>query len=410
MKAHDGLLALALLIVPVSAVAAPAVPQGPAGDAFYVPPSPLPAADAGTPLQVRKLMGTLALPSAERNLLVMYRSQDPKGQPVAVSGTISIPKGRAPEGGWPLVTFTHGTVGLAAMCGPSLDTPNGPEHPYVKAYAAFLDGLVAQGIAVVATDYQGLGVAGFHPFFQGVPNAKNALDMVRAARAIEPEIGAKYAVIGHSQGGQADLFAAATGAAYAPELDLVGNIAFAPGSHVAARLAAVRASDKVELALPYVLYVLTSYSTTDPSIDLAQILTPKAISHLPDLKNGCMTKALTEGYWSTAIAKDQFLAQPVLDSFLAMAQQNEPGGLSIPVPTLMIQGTADVTVRPQDTDALARDLCKKANSVTYRALAGSDHDGVLESGAVEARAFLKARFAGQPIASNCADLPFAAKP
>ncbi len=65
----------------------------------------------------------MALPSAAKNLLVLYQSEDPKGAPVAVSGTISIPKGKPPAGGWPVITWTHGTVGLAAVCGPSRDTP-----------------------------------------------------------------------------------------------------------------------------------------------------------------------------------------------------------------------------------------------------------------------------------------------
>ncbi|OYY26222.1 MAG: lipase, partial [Azorhizobium sp. 35-67-15] len=159
-----------------------AVEQGPAADAFYVPPAQLPEGVAGSPIWARALSGTMALPSAARNTLVLYRSVDPAGQPVAVSGTVSIPKGTPPAGGWPVITWTHGTTGLAAICGPSRDTATGPEHGYIADIQALLDPFVVKGYAVVATDYQGLGVAGFHPFLQGVPNGKNALDMLRAAR------------------------------------------------------------------------------------------------------------------------------------------------------------------------------------------------------------------------------------
>lgn len=410
MKLNALVLGFALALASIPAFADAAIKQGPGGDAFYMPPSPLPDGGNGSVIWVRKLSGTMALPSAERNLLVLYRSEDPKGGPVAVSGTVSIPKGTPPEGGWPVITWTHGTTGLAAICGPSRDTPNGPEHPYIAAIQPLLDGFVAKGYAVVATDYQGLGVAGFHPFFQGVPNAKNALDMLRAARALEPAIGTKYAVMGHSQGGQADLFTAATGPSYAPDFQLVGNIAFAPGSHLAERLAAVRASDKVELALPYVLYVLRSYSVTDPSIDLARILAPKAVGHMGDLEIGCMSRALTDGYWSAAIAKDQFLANPDLAAFLKMAAQNEPGALSIPVPALVMQGTGDVTVRPKDTDGMVRDLCAKGNEVLYKTFDGVSHDGVMASGLPDALAFMADRFAGKPAPGNCANPPRAAKP
>lgn len=387
---------------------AQAAPRGAAGDAFYVPPTPLPKGEKGSVIQARALSGTMALPSAAKNLLVLYQSEDPKGAPVAISGTISIPKGKPPTGGWPVITWTHGTVGLAAVCGPSRDTAKGPEHEYIAAIRPLLDAFVAKGYAVVATDYQGLGIAGFHPFFQGVPNGKNALDLLRAARTLEPAIGTRYAVMGHSQGGQADLFTAAIGPDYAPEFQLVGNVAMAPGANMAGRFDAVRLSDKTELAVPYVLYALHSFSTTDPAIDLARILTPQALAHMADLQKGCMTRTLTQGYWSTAVAKDQFLPKPDVTALLKVAAQNEPGTLKISAPTLLMQGTADVTVRPQDTDAVARDLCVKGNALTYKTFPKTDHDGVMKAGADDALAFLSDRFAGKPAASNCSDLPRAA--
>ena len=119
--------------------------------------------------------------------------------------------------------------------------------------------------------------------------------MLRAAKAIEPAIGRRYAVMGHSQGGQVDLFAAAQGPRYASEFRLVGNIAFAPGSHIAGRLNTVMTSPKNELALPYVLYTLGSYAKTNKSIDLARILTPQALSSYAGSIPGCMTQAYREG-------------------------------------------------------------------------------------------------------------------
>ncbi|MFG1465099.1 lipase family protein [Xanthobacter sp. DSM 24535] len=400
--------ALSVLAVVGCCGSAFAIRPGPEGDAFYVPPTPLAPGTNGSVIWVRALSGTMALPGAARNLLVLYRSEDPQGQPVAVSGTIALPEGTAPAGGWPVITWTHGTTGLAAICGPSRDTADGPEHAYIADIRTLLDRFVAAGYVVVATDYQGLGVAGFHPFLQGVPNGKNALDMVRAARELEPEIGTRYAVMGHSQGGQADLFTAAEGLDYAPELQLMGNVAMAPGTHIADRVAAVRASDKTELALPYVLYTLQSYATIDPTIDIGRILTAKAQPYLAELHQGCMTKALTDTYWATAIAKDQFLPDPDLSAFLKMAAQNEPGTLKLAVPTLVMQGTADVTVRPKDTDASVRALCAKGNMVTYKTFTGQDHDGVMAAGAGDALAFMADRFAGKPAPGNCDSLPSAA--
>mgnify|MGYP001809665952 CR=1 FL=1 len=411
MAIATGLRALATaatLMVSMGAALAAAV--GPAGDAFYVPPAPLPDGGPGTPIWSRALSGTMALPSAAKNELQLYLSVDPDGKTVPVSGTLSIPKGTAPEGGWPVIVWTHGTTGLSPVCAPSLDTETGPEHGYIKVIQPLLDRFISDGFAVVATDYQGLGTAaGFHPFLIGVPNGKNALDMLRAARAIEPAIGKRYAVVGHSQGGQADLFTAAEGPAYLPDYTLVGNIAMAPGSHIEARLETIMASDQTELALPYVLYVMRSYSTYDPSIDLSGILSSTTIANLPELEEQCMSYALTKTSFATAIAKDAFLAEPKLDAFLAMAKDNEPGLLTISVPTVIMQGDADVTVRPVDTDAVAAELCQGGSVLEYRTYPGADHQGVMKDGADYAANWLKARFAGEKAASNCDALPKAAK-
>ncbi len=398
----------AVLVLPL-APAALAAAAGPDGAAFYVAPDPLPAGGAGTAIWSRPLAGTMALPSAAKNELLLYLSVDPNGRIVPVSGSISIPKGTPPEGGWPVVTWTHGTTGLSPVCGPSLDTEAGPEHGYIAAIQPLLDRFVSDGIAVVATDYQGLGAAaGLHPFLMGVPNGRNALDILTAAKAVEPAIGTRYAVVGHSQGAQADLFTAAEGPTYLPGFTLVGNIAMAPGSHVEARVDALMASDKAELALPYALYVMRSYSTYDPAIKLDEILTSEAIAKLPELDIQCMSYALTKTYFATAIAKHQFLAKPKLDAFLAKAKDNEPGLLKISVPTVIMQGKDDVTVRPVDTDAVAKELCQGGSTVEYRTYPGTDHEGVMKVGADYAATWLKARFAGEKAVSNCDALPKAA--
>lgn len=388
---------------------AASVPLGPAGDTFYTPPVPLPKGSRGSVIWARPLEGTMALPSAAKNSLVLYRSVGGNGDSLAVSGTMSVPQGVPPRGGWPVITWTHGTTGLAPACAPSRDTDNGPEHDYIVTIRTLLDSFVKQGYVVVASDYAGLGTPGDHPFLQGVPTGRNALDMLRAAKAIEPAIGRRYAVMGHSQGGQVDLFAAAQGPRYASEFRLVGNIAFAPGSHIAGRLNTVMTSPKNELALPYVLYTLGSYAKTNKSIDLARILTPQALSHMPDLFQGCMTQALSTGYWSTAIAKDQFVAKPDVRAFLRMAQKNEPGLLRIFAPTLLVQGTADVTVLPADTDDVAKQLCVRGNDLEYKPINGADHNGSMKQGGAEALAWIDARFRGDKAMKNCRALPKAGK-
>ena len=45
--------------------------------------------------------------------MIAYSSKSITGQKVAVTGSIAIPKGKKPKGGWPVVTYAHGTTGIA---------------------------------------------------------------------------------------------------------------------------------------------------------------------------------------------------------------------------------------------------------------------------------------------------------
>lgn len=397
--------ALLLAVAWAAPALAEPVRTGPAGAAFYQAPSPLPRGERGAPIWARKLAAEASLPSAAQNLLVLYRSTDADGKAAAVSGTVAIPPGTPPAGGWPVITWAHGTTGLASACAPSLDTPQGPEHPYLAGLRRLLDGFVRRGYAVVASDYIGLGTPGPHPFLQGQPTGRNTLDMLRAARRIEPSIGTRYAVMGHSQGGQVALFAGALGPEVVPELTQVGTLAFAPGSQIMDRLAMVRQAPDMQLSVPYVLYALQSFAATWRDIDLRKLLTPQALVHLPDLQQGCMTHALTTGYWASAIARDQFLPDADDTALARAAAANEPGSLRMPAPVAILQGTADVTVLPPATDSLAGQLCAKGAQLAYRPVPGADHNGSMVAGEAAAQAWIAARFAGEPAASDCGRLP-----
>ena len=82
---------------------------------------------------------------------------------------------------------------------------------------------------VVATDYPGLGTQGPAPYLVGSSEARAVLDSVRAARQLPgANAGSHFIVWGHSQGGQAALFAGQLARSYAPELKLQGVAVAAP--------------------------------------------------------------------------------------------------------------------------------------------------------------------------------------
>jgi hypothetical protein len=140
---------------------------GPEGVAFYTP-SPLPAGSHGDVIWSRPISGGRGLPDAASNELVLYHSTALSGRDVAVSGTVAIPKGNPPSGGWPVVSWAHGAVGYADTCAPSRDAGVGsPQHAYVSKMGRSLDELVKEGYVVAQTDYEGLGTPGGHPYAVG---------------------------------------------------------------------------------------------------------------------------------------------------------------------------------------------------------------------------------------------------
>ena len=139
--------------------------RGPAGAAFYTPPSPIPG----------KRHGDLIW---SRGKLVLFRSNAVSGAPIAVSGTVALPKGKAPKGGWPVITWAHGTTGIADQCAPS--------RLNVPATSPLQDRWLKAGYAVVNTDYEGLGTPGVHPYLIGTSEGRGVLDIVRAAQQLYP--------------------------------------------------------------------------------------------------------------------------------------------------------------------------------------------------------------------------------
>jgi hypothetical protein len=85
--------------------------------------------------------------------------------------------------------------------------------------------MVATGFAVVATDYQGLGGPGPHPYLIWQAEGRSVLDSVRAALQAHPQLANRLVITGQSQGSGASLGASYIAPGYAPELKLLATIA-----------------------------------------------------------------------------------------------------------------------------------------------------------------------------------------
>ena len=107
--------------------------KAPSGNAFYTASAGQIAGAPGTMIWSRTIKTkAVALSQASKTLLVLYRSTALNGDPIAVSGTIDVPKGKAPKGGWNMISWAHGTTGMADVCAPSRNSSNSPAKDYIS--------------------------------------------------------------------------------------------------------------------------------------------------------------------------------------------------------------------------------------------------------------------------------------
>lgn len=361
----------------------------------------VPPGQRGRVLSDRPLTTSAALPSAAANRLVTYTSQGAGGKKIKVSGTVSIPRGRAPRGGWPVISWAHGTTGTADVCAPSADTPGGPVHDYVSITGGYLDRWVARGYAVVQTDYEGLGTEGGHPYMNGESAADTVVDMVRAARGLDRRIGRDWFAIGHSQGGQAALFSAAARQKNSG-LRLKGAVALAPGGYGLSQIAAF-VKDQLpgaQYALAFLPVMLTGAEAADPALRPEELLTEEASAVL--LKSGRTECTARHREIAATFPLDKvFRPDADLTALTAYLRAQEPVGLDLRVPTMVLQGTADVLVSKPTTDLLVADLCKASPDVTYKVYDGADHRGVLAASFDDALGYVESLRSGGSPAPTC---------
>ena len=329
---------------------------GPTGLAFYAPPSPLAAGMAGQVIWARLLTGAAALASAGENLLVLYHSRTLAGQDTAVSGTVSIPRGQPPRGGWPVLSWAHGTTGVADICAPSRDAPGHPCHIYTQLADAMLNLWVKRGWAVVKTDYEGLGTPGPHPYLAGASAARATIDIVTAARHLHPGIGRRWAVMGHNQGGHAALFTASLAPARAPDLDLIGAVAIAPASGTHDIIAQLQNCSAPTPRLGFLALTLIGAAATDRALRLDQMLTRRALRLLAIAQTVGIDDLLGPGLWPPLVPADLFRPGADLGPLLTILAANNPAALRLRTPALIVQGSNDPIADPGRTDRITHSL------------------------------------------------------
>jgi dipeptidyl aminopeptidase/acylaminoacyl peptidase len=353
------------------------------------------------PIAPSFLVAAVAFPGAPggaQAYRIVYHSTDGGGVPIDMTGVVIVPPGPAPTGGRDIVAWAHGTSGIADGCAPS-------RNSWLFDSIAGLRDLLKRGYIVAATDYQGLGGPGPHPYLIGASAAHSVLDAVRAARAV-PHASAsnRFALWGESQGGHATLWSAQLAAAYAPELELVGAAADAPTVDLVANLAgntnaAVRA-------------LITAYAAASWSevydIPLSTITGPVGEDLIHRLAKNCVTldgfKLRTKIGLVRLTHQLRGLDLNASPRWAELMRVNSVAPRKLGVPLLIAQGSADVIVAPEVTRQFVEQMCRVGQPLRFVEVAGGDHVTIAKRTARTTIDWISGRFAGNAAPDNCSRL------
>ena len=382
-------IALGALLIGVTPGLANAAPAPDGLPAFYKTPS-LAGKKAGTLLKSQKV----AAPSVDGTVYrVMYVSETVSGQATAVTGLVVVPKTAAPKSGYPVVSWGHGTNGMTDECAPSLEP---------SKIDSLANGLLANNWLITASDYQGEGTPGLHPYLAGVVAAQNTIDIVRVAEQLPSvDVSKNYVVWGHSQGGQTAMYAHNIAPKYAPELTLKGVVAGAPPSQFDLIYDYLKTSK-------YRYYLLMSAGGLnaaygDKAAPLDKVLTPKGIALLDELDKGC-SDYLSKTLGAVSIDETN-LANPFdVPEWKKLFLANDPKNFTSTndIPLLIIHGGADEQIPTVSSQLLTTKLCGLGQGMQRWVYPGQSHSGVIATSATDMVNWMKARFAGGPVSADSA--------
>lgn len=380
----------ALLLAAVLAAGALA----PAGPAVAAPRAP-----RGAVVKWSSLKRSLWIPkTTARAFTLTYVTKNTFGRKAYSTGTVFIPRGRAPKGGWPVISWAHGTSGLHDSCAPSRVGPALPERDW-----KYLATWMRQGYAVVASDYAGLGTPGLHAYLDGRTTAYNVVDMVLAARNFadrhlpkRQRLSRAWVTIGQSQGAGASIYTARYATAFGgPRLDYRGAVGTGTPAYIENYLLLL-APKVPPVALPagltaYLSYIFAALRYAHPELGIDGILTPKGRRYLSLAERQCVfdfeksLKGVNIGdYFTRPPAALPGFAR-TLNAYMAMPESG------FDRPFFMTHGRQDTDVPIPATLLYAEALKANRQPLTFKTYA-TDHSGTLSASLKDTVPFVRRLF------------------
>ncbi|PHM65444.1 putative inactive lipase [Xenorhabdus stockiae] len=350
---------------------------------------------AGQLLRVEPLDSVQSLSNADQNIRILYSSTDgiDNHSPITVSGALFLPKGTPPKGGWPLLAWAHGTVGIANICAPSFAGRS-------KRDIGYLNYWLKQGYAIVATDYQGLGTPGLHPYSDYRATAYSLLDSIRAVQQGHFHLSKKTILIGQSQGGGATFAATLYAKSYSPDLDIVGAVTTGTSVPDAIKKI-VKRDDIVRHTLAYLLLAINTVSLVEPSLSPEDYLSDKAIPAFRLSQTHCLRDIEKQIFSDNLTGANSFKKDPSPLIQAIMDIRYYPA-IKTDIPIFWGTGGQDVDSPKAGQVQLVTAACKRGSHIEWHLYPDLSHSATMKGSLPDSTIFVKRAFSGEHIDGNCA--------
>ena len=216
-----------------------------------------------------------------------------------------------------------------------------------------------------------------------------------------PELGRRWVVVGHSQGGLA-AWSVGEIETTLHDPDYLGSVSVAGTFDIKSLLS--RNGEPGSFGAFYLTYLAFGLHAQSPSFLPGDVLEGKALERYTD--------STTKGCWDYAYAGFIGAAPgPVLKTgweqnpaVTQLSQIDEIGAAPIKGPFLVIAGEADESVTFRMLRPLVQKACRNGVALEFRSYPGLDHDPVMDRSTPDQLVWIRDRFAGKPSANSCKSL------
>lgn len=352
-----------------------------------------PIPPAGTLITAVGLDPALSVPGAARALRILYSTPDQHDRPAVSTAAVFVPHAAPPPGGWPVIAWAHGTVGLGDDCTPSA-------HPRSARDDEYLSHWLDRGYVVVGTDYVGLGTPGLMSYLNSVTEAHSVIDSVKAAHQLDLPLSAKWAIVGQSQGGGAAVNSAwwANRLAAGDGLDYRGVVATGTPANI--EQVVVQAGPDFDpgplppAAISYTSYILAALREARPDLGVDDVLSPRGLELVDAAETVC--KPALDTLAGTTTLAELFVAPvaslPGIDEALGAFMGTPVDGYDRPI--FLGAGLRDTDVPARSSQLLDEQLRAHGQPVELHIYPDEDHSGTVLASIPDSTAFLQRVMAG----------------